>query len=181
MKLRFAVVAIAVHGAVAVTPAAAHVFAVRGDTKIGAYAVRADGSLGGAIRAFGRPTTTRHTFGRGTCRAVWTRHGLTIDFYNLGGGDACQPRDGRFSRAFLRGDHWMTTKRLRVGDSVAKLRRLYPDAPFRRGEPRLSPSGYWLLTRRSVFGDGSEYPGLLAEVSRRRVVGFQVRFPAGGD
>ena len=181
MKLRFAVVVIAVHGAVAVTPAAAHVFAVRGDTKIGAYAVRADGGLGGAIRAFGRPTTTRHTFGRGTCRAVWTRHGLTIDFYNLGGGDACRPRDGRFSRAFLRGDHWMTTKRLRVGDSVAKLRRLYPDAPFRRGEPRLSPSGYWLLTRRSVFGDGSEYPGLLAEVSRGRVVGFQVRFPAGGD
>jgi hypothetical protein len=179
--LRYAVVFIGLLAAVAVAPAAAHVFAVRGDAKLGAYAVRADGSLGGAIRAFGRPTALRHTFGRRTCRAVWARHGLTIDFYNLGGGDACQPRDGRFSRAFLRGDHWMTTKRLRVGDPVSKLRRLYPNAPFRRGEPRLWPSGYWLLTRRSVFGDGAEYPGLLAEVARGRVTGFQVRFPAGGD
>jgi hypothetical protein len=179
--VRVAVIVIGLLGAVAVGPAAAHVFAVRGDAKIGAYAVRADGSLGGALRAFGRPSSTRHTFGRGTCRAVWARHGLTIDFYNLGGGDACQPRDGRFSRAFLRGDHWMTTKRLRIGDSAARLRRLYPDAPFRRGEPGFWPSGYWLLTRRSVFGDGTEYPGLLAEVARGRVVGFQVRFPAGGD
>jgi hypothetical protein len=54
--LRYAVVFIGLLAAVAVAPAAAHVFAVRGDAKLGAYAVRADGSLGGAIRAFGRPT-----------------------------------------------------------------------------------------------------------------------------
>lgn len=100
---------------------ATHIFAVRGDVKIGSFAVRADGSLSGAIRAFGAPTSRRHTYGRGTCTAVWVRHGLTIDFYNLGGADACSPAGGRFSRAFLRGSHWMTTKRLKVGDGVGCL------------------------------------------------------------
>ena len=175
-------VALAVSVAAVIAPAArTHVFAVRGDVRIGAFAVRADGSLAGAIRAFGAPTSRRHMYGLGTCTAVWQRHGLTIDFYNLGGRDACAPRFGRFGRAFLRGDHWMTTKRLRVGDSLTKLRSLYPNALYRRGERYFWPAGYWLLARTSIYGDGGGYPGLLAQVSRGRVIGFQVRFPAGGD
>ena len=160
---------------------ATHVFAVRGDVKIGSFAVRADGSLGGAVRAFGVPSSRRHTYGPGTCTAVWARHGLTIDFYNLGGADACSPEGGLFSRAFLRGPHWMTTKRLKVGDGVAKLRTLYPTARLRPGERYYWPAGYWLVERTSVIGGGASYPGLLAEVSAGRVLGFQVRFPAGGD
>ena len=121
------------------------------------------------------------TPGLQACRATWPRHGLTIDFYNLGGQDSCRPRYGRFSRAFLRGDHWTTTRGLRIGDSLAKLRRLYPGVRYRRGERGVWPSGYWLVPRRSIFGAGGGYPGLLAEVRRGKVVAFQVRYPAGGD
>jgi hypothetical protein len=182
MVLRLAIGATAALILLAPAPSAAsHVFAVRGDVKIGSFAVRADGSMGGAIRAFGVPSSRRHTYGLGTCTAVWAGHGLTIDFYNLGGADACSPDGGRFSRAFLRGPHWMTTKRLRVGNSITKLRRLYPSARLRPGERYYWPAGYWLLERTSVIGSGGSYPGLLAEVSVGRVIGFQVRFPAGGD
>jgi hypothetical protein len=165
--------------AAAAPSASAHSFAVRGDQKLGAYAVRADGSLAGAIRAFGTPSSTRRT--GVSCLVVWSRHGLTVTFYNLGGDNPCSPAGGRFSRAILRGDHWLTTLGLRVGEPVSKLRRLYPRAPFRRGERHFWPSGYWLLTRTSPFGEGGGYPGLLAETARGRVVGYQVRFPAGGD
>lgn len=184
MLLRFAAGAVAASTLLAPGSALAgstHVFAVRGDVKIGSFAVRADGSLGGAVGAFGVPTSRRHTYGPGTCTAVWARHGLTIDLYNLGGADACSREGGLFSRAFLRGPHWMTTKRLRVGDSVTKLRTLDPTARLRSGERYYWPAGYWLVARTSVTGEGGTYPGLLAEVSGGRVTGFQVRFPAGGD
>jgi hypothetical protein len=159
----------------------ARTFAIRGDVKIGAYAVRADGSFSGAIDVFGEPTSARHTYGRESCRASWPNHGLTIDFYNLGGADACDPDAGRFSRAYMRGNHWLTTKHLKIGDPVTKLRALYPTARFHPGEPRFWPPGYWLVTRTSAFGTGGSYPGLLAESRSGRVSGFQVRFPAGGD
>lgn len=159
----------------------ARVFAIRGDVKIGAYAVRSDGSLAGAIAAFGEPTTRRHTYGRGSCRAAWPNHGLTIDFYNLGGADACDPDGGRFSRAYMRGKHWLTTKHLKIGDPVSKLRARYPTARLHIGERGFWPTGYWLVTRTSNIGTGGSYPGLLAEISHGRVSGFQVRFPAGGD
>jgi len=162
-------------------PAWAHVFAVRGDAKIGAFAVRADGSLRGAIRAFGEPSSRRNTFGSSTCTVAWRQHGLTIEFYNLGGGDACMPEYGRFSRAFLRGNHWTTSLGLRVGATVTRLRQIYPRARFRSGEAGFWPAGYWLVQRHSILGDGGAYPGLLAEVRKGRVASFQVRFPAGGD
>jgi hypothetical protein len=164
----------------AAAPASAHVFVVRGDIAIGTYRVRADGSFAGALEAFGEPTSRRHTHGRGSCRATWPQHGLTIDFYNLGGEDACGPL-GRFSTAFLRGRHWMTSKKLSVGDSVRKLRRVYPSARLRRGLRGFIPTGYWLVTRTTPIGTGGAYPGLLAETRAGRVVGLQLRYPAGGD
>ena len=78
MLLRFAAGAVAASTLLAPGSALAgstHVFAVRGDVKIGSFAVRADGSLGGAVDAFGVPTSRRHTYGPGTCTAVWARHG----------------------------------------------------------------------------------------------------------
>ena len=166
---------------VTATTAHAHIFAVRGDQMIGAYAVRADGSLAGAIRAFGEPSSRRSTFGTQACNVAWQRHGLTIAFYNLGLGQACEPDAGRFGRAILRGEHWMTTKRLRVGESVTKLRRLYPTAKLEPGLRGFWPTGYWLLPRYSRLGEGGFYPGLLANVRNGRIVEFQVRFAGGGD
>jgi hypothetical protein len=127
--------AVALVAVAAAAAATTHVFVVRADVAIGAYAVRRDGSLAGAVRVFGEPASRRHVFSLGDCRVVWPEHGPTIEFYNLGGQNACGP-NGRFGRAYLRGRHWMTTKHLNVGESIRKLRRLYPNAPFRPGERR---------------------------------------------
>jgi hypothetical protein len=164
------------------SPAApAHTFAIRGDVEIGAFAVKANGTLAGAIDAFGQPTTLSRLYRGQTCLATWTKHGLRIDFYNLGGHDACQPRHGRFARAIARGPHWQTTRRLKIGDSVRRLVRLYPTARLQRGERGFWPSGFWLVRRYSIYGEGSYYPGLLAETRAGTVVAFHVRYPAGGD
>jgi hypothetical protein len=159
----------------------ARTFAIRGDVKFGSFAVKANGTLAGAIAAFGEPSSLRRRYRGQGCLATWRRHGLRIDFYNLAGRDACEPSSGRFGRAIARGRHWQTTKRLKVGDSVPKLRRLYPAARFHRGERGFWPSGFWLVHRYSVYGDGSYYPGLLAETRAGTVVAFHIRYPAGGD
>jgi hypothetical protein len=56
---------------------------VRGDVQIGRFLVQRDGTLDGAIRAFGKPTSLRR--GRyQDCIARWRPIGLRIGFYNLG-------------------------------------------------------------------------------------------------
>jgi hypothetical protein len=83
--------------------------AVRGDVQIGRYLVHWDGTLDGAIRAFGRPTSLRR--GRyQDCVAVWRRIGLRIGFYNLGGRNPCLRQYGYFSNATMVGRHWVTAR-----------------------------------------------------------------------
>jgi hypothetical protein len=162
----------------AATVSAAPSFVVTGDTRIGSFAVKADGSLGGAIRAFGHPRLRRTGE---ACAATWRSYGLTMSFYNLGGANPCAPRFGRFSRAVMHGTRWRTDKGLRIGMSRRVIRRHYPRATFHRGLRFYWPSGWWLVTRRELFGGGGTYPGLLAETARGLVISFQVRYPAGGD
>lgn len=154
-------------------------FVVRGDERIGTFAVKADGTLGGAIRAFGQPSHLRRQ--GESCVVTWVRHGLTIFFYNLGGRNPCALRFGHFSKAILGGERWRTGKGLRVGMPARVIPRYYPRATFHRGLRFNWPSGWWLAMRRSPFGNGDEYPGLLAETRRGLVLSFQVRYPAGGD
>jgi hypothetical protein len=157
---------------------AAPSFVITADTKIGAFAVKADGSLAGAIRAFGQPRLRRTGE---ACAATWAPHGLTMSFYNLGGANPCTPSFGRFSRAVMHGTRWRTDKGVRVGMSSQVIRRHYPRATFHRGLRFYWPSGWWLVTRRELFGGGGTYPGLLAETARGTVISFRVRYPAGGD
>ena len=180
MTRHAAVASIAIISALAGAGAAnaAPSFVVQGDTKLGGFAVKADGSLAGAIRAFGRPRL-RHT--GEACVATWALYGLTMSFYNLGGANPCRPRFGRFSRAIMHGTRWRTDKGLRIGVSNRLIRRYYPRAAFRRGLRFYWPSGWWLVTRRELFGGSGTYPGLLAETARDIVISFQVRYPAGGD
>src|ERR671919_887115 len=83
-------------------------FVIAGDTKVGAFAVKTDGSLVGAIRAFGQPRLRRTGE---ACRATWAQYGLTMSFYNLGGANPCAQRFGRFSKAIMHGTRWRTDKR----------------------------------------------------------------------
>jgi hypothetical protein len=159
--------------------ATARSFVIRGDERIGTFAVKTDGTFRGAIRAFGTPSGS---YGSGeTCTAIWRQYGLTIFFYNLGGQDACVPKYGYFSKAIMAKGIWRTASGLRVGMPTRAIRRYHPNATFHRGIRYAWPSGWWLVTRTSYFGDGGQYPGLLADTRRGRVFALQVRYPAGGD
>jgi hypothetical protein len=163
----------------AATSASAHVFTIHGDWKIGSFAVKRDGTLRGAVDAFGQPgSRTRHGE---ACTVRWPQHGLRIGFYNLGGRNPCLGRFGFFSNARAKGPHWRTNRGLEIGDLQSRLRDLYPNALFHSGEESVFPPSWWLVVRRSPFGTGGQYPGLLAVTQDRRITQFQVRFPAGGD
>jgi hypothetical protein len=163
------------------TAASAASFVVRGDTRIGTFAVKTDGKLGGAIKAFGSPSRKTHPFPSG-CTVNWSAYGLTIEFYNLGGADPCTPSGGFFSRAVMHGKHWGKSKGLRIGMAASRVRQYYPRATWHRGLRGFWPTGWWLVARVSRVGLGdSRYPGLLAETRNGRVFSLQVRYPAGGD
>ena len=160
--------------------ASAASFVVRGDTRIGTFAVKADGTLGGAIKAFGKPGSIRR---QGlSCTAGWRNYGLTIYFYNLGGQNPCALRSGHFGRAVMRGSRWRTASGLRVGMPVSAILRYHPRAPWYAGIRGYWPSGWWLVTSTSPYGPGDAlYPGLLAEARNARVYAFHVRYQAGGE
>ena len=145
---------------------------IRGDVQIGRFLVHRDGTLDGAIRAFGKPTSLRR--GRyQDCIARWRPIGLRIAFYNLGGQNPCLRHYGYFSNATMVGRHWITAKGLRLGDPARKLYVMY--APR-----RFTGSWAWLLTRTYPAYDSS-YPGLTAKIHRGWVTAFRVQYPAGGD
>jgi hypothetical protein len=158
--------------AFAAAPSAEAAIVIQGDSKLGRFEVKRDGTLQGAIEAFGRPASLRRA--DVTCYARWPAIGLRIVFYNLGGQNPCRPEWGHFSRAEIVGKDWLTRSGLRIGDPLRRLRARYP-----RAEPH--PPYWWLVVRRSPFGAGGRYPGIAAKVRDGRVVAFIVRYPAGGD
>jgi hypothetical protein len=146
---------------------------VRGDVQIGRFLVHRDGTLDGAIRAFGKPTSLRR--GRyQDCTARWRPIGLRIGFYNLGGRNPCLRQYGYFSNATMVGRHWVTARGLRLGDPARKLYVLYSPRRF-------SGSWAWLLTRWSPYGDGAYYAGLAGKIHDGWVTAFRIRYAAGGD
>jgi hypothetical protein len=165
-------------GLVLAPAASAAGFTIGGDWRMGSFAVKEDGTLRGAIDAFGSPSSKERD--HEVCTVRWTRHGLRIVFYNLGGNNPCRPRFGFFGNARAKSAEWDTNRGLQIGDRQRRLKRLYPSATFHRARP-FWPAGWWLVTRRSQFGTRGSYPGLLAVIDERRVAAFQVRYPAGGD
>ena len=161
--------------------AGAHTFTIRADRQMGSFFVKEDGTLRGAIDAFGTPGDRDKRYSGSMCVVRWPRHGLRMHFYNLGGHNACRARYGFFSDARARGPHWRTSRCLEIGDRGRRIRRLYPGAERHAAEPGFWPAGWWLVRRWSPVGAGGYYPGLLATVADRRVAAFHVRYAAGGD
>ena len=159
--------------------AAAAVFTIRGDWRMGSFAVKKDGTLGGAVDAFGQPTTKIRN--GESCAVRWTQHGLRIFFYNLGGNNPCRGKFGFFSNARAKGPHWKTNRDLAIGDGEGRLQNLYPNASFHAAEQGFWPAGWWLVKRPNQFGTSGSYPGLLAHMHHGRVQAFHVRYAAGGD
>jgi hypothetical protein len=154
-------------------PVRTNVAVIRGDVQIGHFRVQRDGTLDGAIRAFGPPTSLRRSPYQG-CAARWADLGLRINFYNLGGQNPCQRQYGYFSDATMVGRQWQTAKGLRIGDPSRKLYATYTPRRF-------TGAWAWLVTRYLPYAGGFHYPGLAAKIQRGWVVAFRVRYPAGGE
>jgi hypothetical protein len=154
-------VAVALAGASG-TPAAGDFVVVAGPhrvQRIGSYHFRSAG-YAAAARAFGRPSAL--VAAGPTCSAHWSRLGLVIAFA------ATAPEPCSAGALAASGWHgatisagpWRTDLGLRLGDSVAKLRRLYPKAQ--------APA--WILV--SAQGEVGRTVYLAARVRSGRVVGL---------
>ena len=153
---------------------------IRGDAKLGGYAVKTDGTLFGAIEEFGDPSSLRRGQYRGrptvTCIARWQPLGLRITFYNLGGQNPCRPQFGYFGEAWITSKQWRTASGLRVGHPWRYILRYHPRA--RHG----GATGWWVLVaRRSRIGAFRSYSALAARVKNGYVVAFRITYAAGGD
>ncbi len=162
LAILFVLAAASAGGAAAETAAP---YVIRGDSNVGGLRI-AQADIADARLRFGAPSTSRREPPY-ACVRSWKRIGLTVAFLDLSGGNAC--RTGVVVRATItsRGA-WRTGAGLRVGDSVARIERLYPRASYHRD---LGPwTGYWLVTRRTCeLGGRQPYPGLLARVRNGRV------------
>jgi hypothetical protein len=139
---------------------------------IGDFKPSVNPRLRAAVRAFGQPDRRRG--GGEICRVRWNRFGLTIIFQNFGGVDSCGPR-GLAQKAIVTGDRpWRTTKGLRLGDSVARIRQLYPNA-------RRTPRGFRIISGILPFGRPVPYAVLGARLQGGDVSAFTLFVGAAGD
>ena len=168
--MRLVVLAVALVLVVAAAASASGSRVIRSDEWIGSYAVKKNGTLGGAIRAFGKPILTASA--DGFCDAWWAGLGLRIRFYNLGGEDPCSRATGFFGEAWITTRGWRTSKGLAMGDSLARLRELFPTAKRHAGR--------WWLVPRFTQATGS-YAGLSAGIRGGTVADFHVIFEKGGE
>jgi len=71
---------------------------------------------------------------------------------------------------------------LRIGDTVTRLRSLYPHATLRTYRPGLAPvRGWWLVVRTSRVPDFHRVPALLATARDGRVTELVLNVHAEGD
>ena len=145
--------------------AASPPYVIQGDRAVGGLRI-AHGTLAQARQRFGPPSTVRSRASGVECNAVWNRVGLRLAFLDFSG-RACQ--DGVLVTATITSrSAWRTALGLRVGDSIARIRRLFPRATLHPASPPWT--GYWLVTRRTCAEVGAiPYPGLLARVRGGRV------------
>lgn len=142
------------------------------------YMIVRDASIGGfprnglvaqAIEVFGTPGARQ--IDDDNCTLSWGEHGVVMETYflNFGneGPNPCGPQ-GRHKKTTVTGERWRTSKELEIGDTVSKLRMLYPRAQ------KEAPNRWRLLTRRSF---GISFPSLEATVRRGRIVSFTVHGP----
>jgi hypothetical protein len=144
---------------------------VRGFSQIGTFDVRG-GNPAKARKAFGRPLKTKDIRQR-SCEVSWV--GVQISFYTLVHASQCRP-DTPFGSARITRP-WATNRGLRQGDTVAKAKRLYPDAA--KARPSFAgPHAIGLIVKLSqAIGDY----GLAAVVDHGRLKTLVISDPQGGE
>ena len=144
-----------------------------GVTYLGDWHVAAHPEYGKAVHALGSPSSVENPDIPG-CTVTWSGLGLRIQFESFGGGTSCA--DGRAQAAVVKGPNgrssWRTQRGLRVGDSLRKLRRLYPNAR-RKHSARVI-----VYQANPPLGDGSI---VTAVIRRHRVASFRLWLGGAGD
>jgi hypothetical protein len=140
--------------------------------RIGSYFVaREPGrSYPAAVRAFGQPSA--HAAGEpGSCVARWPSLGLQMTFSSAAPAPCSPTSLGRavWFGATVSGVRWRTDRGLRIGDSLATLRRLYPQAYLRK-QPSLPAA--WILVW--IRGEVGPTVYLQAAVRSGRVAAFEL-------
>ena len=122
-------------------------------------------------KLFGAPSTSRATSPQ-SCVQSWKGARLAVHFFTFEG-KPCSAGVALIVTVTGR-TAWRTAVGLRVGDSAARLRSLYPRARLRTGFA--GDSGYWLVTRQMCAEvGGGAYPGLLARMQNGRVSALVAR------
>jgi len=147
----------------------------RSERRIGSFHFLRDlGRYSAAVQKFGEPGSRTAGTGRrdNLCVVRWARIGLRMEF----GSTPESPCDNSalggstWAGAVLDRGPWRTDKGLRLGDSLARLRRLYPQARYRTGPPRA-----WLLL--FVRGEVGTTVFLQAKVRGGRVTSLELPLP----
>ena len=157
-------------GALAASALAAPSLVIRGDQFIGSFAVKKNGTLAGVEKAFGKPAELRKT--KDGCLGLWPDVALSVLFYNLAGKSPCKPKTGFFSDGLMTRSGWHTSNGLRIGDTLARLRQLYPHAE-KHG------AWQWLVVRQTQAT--GRYAGLSAKIAGGYVSAFEIVYGAGGE
>jgi hypothetical protein len=144
-----------------------------GVTYLGDWHVAAHPEYPKAVHALGAPTSVENPDIPG-CAATWAGLGLRIQFESFGIASSCN--DGRAQAAVVKGPNgrssWRTQRGLRVGDSLRKLSRLYPNA-------RRKPSARVIVYQENpVLGDGSI---ITAVIRHHKVASFRLWLGGAGD
>ena len=167
---RLVLVAAALAALAGAASAAAPVHVIHGDRSAGGITI-ARSTPADVRKLFGAPSTSRVTAPQ-ACLQSWKGARLAVHFFTFEGKPCTQgvalvvTVTGRAA--------WRTAKGLRVGDTAARLRSLYPQARFRNGFA--GDTGYWLVTRQvcAEVGGGA-YPGLNARMRSGRVSALVAR------
>jgi hypothetical protein len=162
---------LAVAAVAAASAWAADVHVIQGDKSVGG--IRLGRSTPDDVRRLFGPATSARQAGPAaqSCVRVWEKLKLEVEFFTF----ETQPclRGVALIVTVRSRASWRTALGLRIGDTAARVRSLYPRARLRGTAP---DRGYWLVTRQicAEVGGGA-YPGLLARVRNGRVSALVAR------
>jgi hypothetical protein len=119
--------------------------------------------------------------------ATWVGRGIRIDSRTNRAHPAAKtgcssPTLIHVSEIRLTERRWVTSLGLRVGDTISKLRRLYPRSPYARARPGSSRNEYYLVWRhercrgscsQQAKRQGVNHPLLTAQVENGKVVALR--------
>jgi len=148
-------------------------------SQVGSWSPSENPTIGAAQKAFGTDyAVSTDDATPELCTFEWPNLGITVDFVNLGGEDACGIDTGLAQNIQIDGavsDRWRTLSGLRPGMRESAIPKLY------RRARKTDGGDWWLVTAKSLIGGGSYYAPIAAKIEDGRVSGFDLVVGAAGD